>query len=225
MGLVTLQQLPVLALRLSRPQVGAWVATAEVDYQDSQETFEGLLELRDEAVTYKGTLQTGGTISGVARVDLIGGRGGLMTETRVQHFRDVTVRTLLDSLLRGVGETLDPTSTRAVVDKRVAFWTFAGERASVALSTLADHLEASWRVLPNGNVWFGVDAFPAAGEALLRTLLPLDRDDAAGNLLLAAETLELGPGVTVAGHRVGRVEHTFSRTESHRATFWTADAS
>lgn len=222
MSLVTLQSLPVLGLLLTCPVVGAWQAIAEADYQDSRELFEGLLELKDEKVTYRGTALSAGIVSGVARIELVGGRGGLVRALpTAQHFRDVTVKTLVQALLGAVGEQLDATSTRDVLERRVAFWSFATERASVALSTLADRLGVRWRVLPNGNVWFGTDTFPELDDAVVATLLELDRDDAAGNVLLAAESLELGPGVTLAGRRVGRVEHTFGRSESQRATFWT----
>jgi hypothetical protein len=222
MGLTTLQGLPVLSLLLTRPIMTGWAASLEVDYQDSQELFEGLLELKDERIAYKGTALHIGIVSGVARIALAGGRGGLIKELpAAQHFRDVTVRTLVQALLGAAGETLDATSTREVLDRRVAFWSFAKERASLALSTLADRLSVRWRVLPNGNVWFGTDAYPEIDDAIDATLLELDRDDAAGNVLLATETLELGPGVTLSGRRVGRVEHTFGRSESQRATFWT----
>jgi hypothetical protein len=222
MSLVTLQGLPVLGLLLTRPVVGGWQTIAEVDYQDSQELFDGLLELKDEKVTYRGTALNSGVVSGVARLEITGGRGGLVQALpTAQHFRDVTVKTLVQALLSAVGEQLDATSTRDVLDRRVPFWSFATERASVALSTLADRLGVRWRVLPNGNVWFGTDTYPELDDAVAATLLELDRDDAAGNLLLATETLELGPGVTHAGRRVGRVEHTFGRSESQRATFWT----
>jgi hypothetical protein len=221
MSLVTLQGLPVLGLRLTRPVMGAWAATVEADYQNSEELFEGVLELKDSKITYRGTSLSAGIVGGVARLDLVGGTGGTIKNAPVQHFHDVTVRTLVDALLRGVGETLDSTSTRAVLQQRLRAWSFVDERASIALSTLADRLGCTWRVLPNGNVWFGLDTFPAVDEDLAKTLLELDRDDAAGNVLLAPESLELGPGVTLAGRHVGRVEHTFDRKESLRTTFWT----
>lgn len=220
MSLVTLQQLPVLGARLTRPVMGAWVANLEVDYQDATELFDGLLELKDEKVTYKGTALSAGIVSGVARLNVIGGRGGLVEDTTVQHFRDVTVRTLVQALLSTVGEALDVSSTRAPLERRLPAWSFAAERSSVALSTLADKVGATWRVLPNGNVWFGTDTFAAASDELVASLLELDRDDAAGYVLLGSESLELGPGVTLRGRSVGRVEHTFSRNDSLRTTFW-----
>jgi hypothetical protein len=223
MSLVTLQDLPVLGLRLNRPVTGTWVARAEVDYQETSEPFTGLVRLADESVTYFGTVRNWGLVSGVARVLLAGGRGGLVKTTTVQHFRDVAVRTLVEGLLATVGERLDATSTRAVLERRLPFWSFTVERASEALSTLADKVGASWRVLPNGNVWFGTDRFLTADEDVAAVALELDQDGAGGTVLLANESLQLGPGVTLAGSRVGRVEHSFSREESLHTTFWIAD--
>lgn len=219
--LVTLQQLPVLAACLSRPAMGAWAAQLEVDYQNSEETFAGLLELKDAKVTYKGTALRHGIVSGVARLDLVGGRGGIVKPVPARHFGETTCRTVLGALLGAAGETLDPSSSRATLDRQLPSWSYGADVAKDALNLLAAKLEASWRVLPNGNVWFGVDTFPAVGEDLAATLLELDRDDAAGNVVLAPESLELGPGVTLASRRVGRVEHSFGRQDSLRTTFWT----
>lgn len=225
MGLTTLQGLPVLSLLLTRPLVGNTVATVEVDYQSSDELFDGLLELKDQAVTYKVTSEHSGIISGVARVNLVGGNGGLLEDVPPRHFREVTVRTLIESLLDLAGEKLDPSSTASVMSRVLPFWSWGGDpqtnRASKHLTSLTDKLECHWRVLPNGKVWVGTESWNPVSEELADASLELNRDDADGNVLLGTETLELGPGVTLAGRHVGRVEHFFDRQSSLRTTFWT----
>jgi hypothetical protein len=220
--LTTLQGLSVLELRLTRPLVGLWVATLEVDHQDAEELYSGPLELKDERITYQGTKVQGGVISGVARLDVVGGTGGLLKPVPPRHFREVTVKALVESLLSLAGEQLDATSTATVLSRTLPFWSWGGdglnERASRHLTSITDKLGVSWRVLPNGKVWVGIDAWNPADEDI--NAIELDRDDADGNVLLATESLELGPGVSLAGRHVGRTEHTFGRQESLRTTFW-----
>ncbi len=220
--LTTLQGLPVLELRLTRPLLGLWVVTAEVDHQDADELYVDTLELKDERSTYRGTAVRSGVISGIARLDMVGGTGGLLKPIPPRHFREVTVKTLVESLLELAGEELDASSTAKVLARTLPFWSWGGdplnERASRHLTSITDKLGVNWRVLPNGKVWVGIDAWNPAGDDL--AALELDRDDADGNVLLATETLELGPGVSLAGRHVGRTEHTFGRTESLRTTFW-----
>lgn len=222
MGLTTLQGLPVLELQLTRPMVGNFVVTAEADYQSSDEDFKGLLELKDEAVTYNVTAVHSGVISGVARVELVGGNGGLLQDVPPRHFREATVKTVIESLLELAGEQLDDTSTATMMARKLPFWSWGGDpfnnRAGVHLTGITDKLGANWRMLPNGKVWVGTEAWTPASEELVA--LELDRNDADGHVLVATETLELGPGVTLAGRRVGRVEHSFDRKDSLRTTFW-----
>jgi hypothetical protein len=215
MALVRLAGAPVLALRLTLPTEGAWFAAVELD---AEEAPRGVVELEDAAITYRGAVLRSGVVSGVCRAELVGGTGGLVRDVPARSFRDVTARVLFEDLLSSVGEALDPSSTRPILASRLPFWSRAAERASRALSTLTGALEGRWRVLPWGTVWIGTESWSEASESLVA--LELDRDDAASSVLLATETLELRPGVTLDGRRVGRVEHAFGRDEPLRTTFW-----
>jgi hypothetical protein len=119
--------------------------------------------------------------------------------------------------LAGVGEALAGTSTRSLLDTLLSFWTRTQGRASLALWTVADELDGRWRVLPSGAVWFGAETWPAyRGEEPTE----LGRDPASATVLLSPDAIDLGPGVTLRGERIGRVEHLITRDEPLRTTAW-----
>lgn len=213
--LVTANGKHVLALRLTFPFAGAWVAGLEADTDDA---LTGAVELVDDDVHLFGTVVRSGALAGSCKAEIVGGKGGLMTDVPSRSYQGMSARVIVNDLLASVGERLDSTSTAAVLTTPLSYWTRAAGRAGTALTTLADALGARWRVLPSGTVWFGREAWRASPESL--EAVEMDRDDAAGTVLLAPDTIGLYPGVTFAGRHVGRVEHSFERDQPLRTTFW-----
>lgn len=218
MAIVTLGGAPVLSLCLVRPLQGDWTASLECA---AEEAPTGLVELADERIAYRAGVLRAGVVSSLCRAELVGAPG-MRRDIPARSYRDAAVRTIVSDILSAAGERLDAASTAATLSRRLPFWTRARGRASEALSVLTDAIGATWRVLPTGAVWVGTETWVAASEQVEDTTLELDRDDAAGTVLLAAETIELGPGVTLRGRRVGRVEHAFGRGEHLRTLFWDA---
>lgn len=213
----------VLGLRLRAPVVGAWTAELEVDAEDP---ITGSVTLAQDALSFKGTALRSGVVAGVCRLEMVGGAGGLWKENGVlaSSYQGATARTIVTDLLGAVGEQLDTTtSTAAVLNTPVAYWTRAAGKAGPALRLLTDMLGARWRVLPSGLVWVGTETWPAAPDDM--EALELDRDDGAGNVHLGPETLALMPGMVLEGRQVGRVEHLITRDEALRTTFWVDDGS
>lgn len=202
----------VLAMRLTLPLDGIWVATLQIS---ADEDMAGALRLENDGVVFTGTILRGFT--GQTMVDAVGGSGGLGRDVDARSYRGASARDIIADLLAAVGERLDGSSSRDVLATSLPFWTRARGRASLALSTLTDALGARWRVLPSGNIWVGTETWPAVASDY--EALELDRDSAAGTVLLAAETIALGPGVVLQGERVGRVEHVM-HGEALRTTFW-----
>jgi len=213
--MITANGQPVLAMRLTLPVQGIWVATLQVSTEDD---IEGTLTLeQDDSVRYTGAVLRGAAVNGVALVEAVGGTGGLGRDLAARSYQGASARAIIGDLLAGVGERLDGGATRSVLSTTFAYWTRAAGRASVALSSVVDALAARWRVLPSGAVWVGTETWPAVPSDY--DALELDRDPAAGSVLLAPEMFSLVPGVTLRGERVGRVEHV-QGTDELRTTFW-----
>lgn len=214
MGQVTLNAEAVFALRLTLPLRGRWTAELEVD---SEADITGAVTLSDsqpgEQVTFQGAVHRGGVLVNTWRGLIVGGTGGLSKDVTAKHYREIDARTVISELLAEVGEALATTSTATVLAKRLPFWTRLTGGAREALSAVCDAIGATWRVLPSGAVWIGVDTWPAAADQF-----QVDRDFPAGTVELAPDSINLLPGVTVDGLRVGRVEHCID--DHLRTTVW-----
>jgi hypothetical protein len=132
---------------------------------------------------------------------------------QAKSYRQIEARDVINELLTDVSESLAPSSAASVLATRLPFWTRMNEQASVALSAVCDAIGATWRVLPSGDVWVGMETWPEAPEPF-----QVDQDFAMGTVELAPDSISLTPGVTVLGLRVGRVEHCID--EQLRTTFW-----
>lgn len=216
--MITVNGLPVLELRLTLPLVGAWVAELEVDTSEVDDPPTGQVAIADDGGIYNATVVRSGILAHSARLDVVGGKGGLSQDVAARSFRDASARDVAADILAQVGEELDPSSTPAVLSIKLPYWTVTAGRAGAALSALCDALSARWRVLPSGGVWIGVESWPAAE----RDALELDRDDAAGAVFTAPDDLAvLAPGSLLSGRNVGRVEYLVTREQPLRATYWT----
>lgn len=214
--MLTVNGAQVVSMRLTLPVSGVWVATFELD---SDEVVSGALTLSqsDVATTWAGYAVRSGVVGGSCFVDAIGGAGGLAEDVAARSYREVTAKTVVSEALAAVGEALASTSTRSTLATALPFWTRTAGRASLAISAVADSVGARWRVLPSGQVWFGEETWKAyAGEEPAE----LDRDPAASTVILATEAIDLAPGVTLRGERIGRVEHSVSRSEPLRTVAW-----
>lgn len=215
MAILRLAGHAVLSLRMGIPASGNWTATIDVD---TDRKLAGAVVLEDEGITYRGAVVTADVYAFQARADIVGGAGGLRRAVPVQHYVGVAARTVVAELLAAAGERLDPSSTASLLATQLAYWTRAGDSAAEALQVLCDELGARWRVLPNGAVWVGRDAWPRAAKSL--EPVELDRDSAARTILLAPDAIVLRPGVTLRGDRIGRVEHEIPADGPLRTTAW-----
>lgn len=214
----TINGLDVTSLRLTRPAQGIWVLSAEVASEDE---VTGALTLEQDSVTMSGTIVRSGVVAGTCRIEAVGGKGGLRSEVPARSYQGVTSKAVLSDLIAAVGEQLDASSSRAALSVTLPYWTRAMGTASSALATLVDALGARWRVLPSGLVWVGSESWPKVADSF--DFIEVDRDPGAGNVLIAPESIALGPGVTLGSDRVGRVEHVLSLEAPLRTTYWISE--
>lgn len=219
--MLTANGLPVTALRLSKPPQGVWVASLEVT---SDERVLGAVELKQDglATAFLGTARfSGEPVAGSCRIEVVGGTGGFATKTvEAKSYAGISARSIISDLLAALGESLSPTSAKAVLNATLPYWTRAAGKAGegkAILSTLTAALGAIWRVLPDGSVWVGTETWPTLEDF---EAVEMNRDEAASAVVLAPETIGLLPGVTYTGRKVGRVEDSFGRTAPLRTTFW-----
>lgn len=218
MSLLTCNGQPVVGGILSFPPVGNWFASLEVA---STEAISGAVRIADSAVTLSGTTIRSGYAYGLARVDVVGGKGGLRRDVPARHFSSTTARVVAADTIAAAGEALDGKSSGALLGSRLPFWSRYKGSASEALSTLAASLGGVWRVMDSGAVWFGTEAWPKAPESMDGT--ELDRDGAAGTVTIAPDTIALRPGFALSGTRVGRVEHYLEPDGPLRTVFWVSE--
>lgn len=206
--------LPLLSAELTRPRVGAWRADVDADGED---VIESPVTVNLQGREFVGTVVRSGFMGGRTSARIVGGRGGLSRQLPAKNYSSGVVKALgvLADILRGAGETLAATADATLLSRQLKGWQREEGPVNHALVTLLDAIQASWRILPDGSIWVGVDSYATVDpEHEL-----LDEDWSAGVLTLAVESPDLEPGTTFRGHRIEQVVHRLSRnalrTEAH----------
>jgi len=191
MALLSIDNRPALAAAVRLPARGVWTATLDLD---ATEAPSGRVSIAcDGAAPLVGTVLRGAVGGSVARVLVVGGAGGLRGELAALALQQGTLGDVLAATLREAGETLSATSA-TLADRATARWHRAAGPAARAVASLAATAGMTWRVLRDGTVWLGVDAFDDA-PAGDRTVVA--RDPALGLWSWGADALDVVPGELV----------------------------
>jgi hypothetical protein len=219
MALVTAGGVPAFKGTLLFPRVGVWSADLDLD---TREAVAGTITIVSaDGASFQGTARGGDPAYGHTRARIVGGAGGLSKQAQPKHYVLPTMRTVLTDLARSAGETLSPTIAPALLSARLSAWTVIAMTVGEALGALvawALPAGSSWRVLPDGTLWLGQEAWP---EAAVKSWRELDRRPRERLLELALEAPSLMPGTVLAGDRIDYVEARFS-SAGVRATAWLA---
>lgn len=118
-------------------------------------------------LTFLGSvLRSGTSRDGVCEVVVAGGAGGLWKALpALMHDGNPPVSLVLtgpQGILTATGETLSATSTASVLQQSLAQWPRRAGEAGYLLDDVVREVGAAWRVLPDGEVWVGVDEFEQA---------------------------------------------------------------
>lgn len=202
-------------IRMSR----AGAATADVTAEASSVP-SGPVEFRLGAGrVLKMTVSRGAVFGGMLRVQLVAGANGLRTVLEPRHFTTPSVRVVLSEILRQAGETLSPSADASLLGTVLEHWTIRRMQAAAAIGYLFDRLPANttWRILDDGTLWLGAEAWPASGITGFTEIARQPEDDV---ITYALETPYLQPGTTLDGHKVDACQIIATAT-SIRATVWT----
>jgi hypothetical protein len=216
MALLTLAGSRVLRATVTQPLTGAWHVEAAVD---AQTVPTGAVSLVTEGLSLTGRAYRSRVYQDTLHVWLVGGAGGLRTQLGARGYRAPTVRVLLSDLMRETGETLSTTVAASLLARSLPSWSRVSGSASRALSTLAEALGVSWRVLDDGSIWLGVETWPTSS---LLTYQLINDDVLRDRLIVASESPLLRPGTTFAGRRVANVVHTFEPSRVRSEAWLTA---
>jgi hypothetical protein len=202
-ALVTLQGLPVVDLRLFLWRTGVWSADVSVDSEDE---LRGRVKLEGGgAFSLSGTVKRGGPQAGAGVYRVVGGAGGLGKDAEARAYNQTSANIVLQDLLRGAGEELSASSDPTVLSIVLDAWSTARRPTGGMVSMLVDRLNASWRVLPDGRVWVGREAWSPASpsDALVVQVDP--RLDSVRAIFSHEEPL-VTPGSTWLGRKVSHLE-------------------
>jgi hypothetical protein len=220
---VQVNGLPVLEARLTLPRTGAWSAELVIDVLTAQQLGNGgpaAITIADDNATdplsFSGTILRSDAYAEGVSLRVQGGKRGLNKTTSPRFYSSVQAGQPLTDILGDGGESASSTSNATAVP--LPFWTLIEQRVSQALSLLATSAgdEVVWRVLPDGTIFFGTDAFQATAltEFELIDYRPLD-----GFQVLASELPDLYPGESFNGFNVDVVEHVVN-AKGNRARVW-----
>jgi hypothetical protein len=190
---------------LALPQIGVWHADFDLD---TSEVPAGAVEIvAGEDVTFKGTVTSGGLYRGNARVRIGGGADGLRTTAKPRAYVRPTVRTVLSDLAAAAGEVISDTVAPGILARSLPYWTVLGLSVGqqvAALVQLGAPAGTSWRFLPDGTLWLGVETW---AESRVMDYRELDRSTKDARLELGLDAPVLLPGTRLGEDRIGYVEH------------------
>ena len=163
--LLSVNGFPCVRGRIVLPLTGAWVADVVADPDNDIGTFPNPgtpVTMSYGQQSFQGVVRRASAPFGTTFARLIGGAGGLPSTVPAMGYMNTTVQQVLTDLLNFCGETLAPNSDPTITNQNLPSWTRIAGYAWKALANLMGPLDpkGTWRVLPNGQVWVGVDKFP-----------------------------------------------------------------
>lgn len=229
MALVTVAGSDVLEGRIHMPIRGAWWAEFKLDASTAP-TGAATITAALGGITLSGTVIRAGVFLGEVHIKLVGGANGLATIVGPLSYQSGQLGDPLAAIISKAGETLSSTTTSSIKSVSLPAWTMTATHAGQALDELCSAASqilgqsVSWRILPDGTVFVGVEAFPSA--TLPTGVDILDQFPAGGRVVLSVPTPTLVPGVnlTDVGANVLGVDH-WIQPDQVRTWAWTSFAS
>jgi len=193
---------------LHLPRLGVWHADFTLIAPGSSvanTVLSGKVTLTLGGVAYQGSFGPNGpTQRDTIRARINGGAGGLGTVLPAKGYRATTLKIVIGDILNGAGETLSPTSDPAVLATNVPFWARFQGPAGLSLQSALQITGATWRLLPDGSLWFGTESYVAAAQA---DFVPIRFEAEQGRYIFGSYSPTLLPGTTFRGQKVSAIVH------------------
>ena len=195
---------PITEATITLPRVGVWRADVTTTAAVVPPPGPAVLNLGGQSMV--GAFQRVGLgLDGNLTARVVGGAGGLAVTVQPKSYRGVPLRIPLTDVLLTGKERLSPTADPAVTGWTLTAWSTPRTSASGALTALLQAVSgATWRVLLDGTIWVGFEAW---APAIVPDAVVTDSEPDQGRLTIASINPAVLPGQTYAGQRVGRVEH------------------
>lgn len=225
--MMTLSKAPVTTAHLVIPARGPWTAEVTLDSNESPPSAITLAE--DGGVSLAGVVARGGLNPALLRWEgiLVGGAGGL-GKSVIGAYNNPQVGDVLDAICEQAGETVSSDVSATLRAAALDAWTLGRCSARAALDVLSGAAAVAlgepvtWRTMPDGSIWMGVETWPSQAFAALDDIV--DPSPLLARTIIASQVAALLPGVDLEG--VGRVtcaEHWVS-AQGVRTWAWTRSA-
>ncbi len=205
---------PVVEARISLPRIGVWSADLVIDMRDP--IGQRVSITLDGGLTLQGTAVRSGVVDDVARVRVLGGAGKMNKVLPPKAYVNTPLRLSLSDIAREAGETLSSSISPALLGTLLPHWTRFESKASNSLRELIDGVAESWRILPDGKLWIGAEAWP---DSKVRNFSMISNDPILDRVIVSMDTPSLLPGERFRAKSVSYVEHTFA-SDKLRTQVW-----
>lgn len=211
MALVTCAGTDALRLRVHMPQRRAWWAWVDLDTATAP---SGQVTIAcDGGISLTGTVkQPSGVFLDSTRARVVGGAGGLEGMTSPAAYENAQLRDPLNAILGAAGETLSSSVSTSITSVLLSKWTITATYVAHAIDELCYAASAAlgqtilWRVLNDGTVWLGAEAWTT--QKMPDGADVLEQYPAEGRYVIGATTPFLLPGVNLDGvGNVAGVDH------------------
>jgi hypothetical protein len=144
------------------PRMGIWHADLVIDAPGIGTQAGQVTITLCGSLNFVGTFASNGTTQrGTLRAHINGGGGGFSRVLPPKGYRLTTFGGVLNDILSTAGETASSTIDPGILGIQLPFWARMQQTAGLALASLLQVTGSSWRMLPNGQLWLGVETYPA----------------------------------------------------------------
>lgn len=201
---------PVVRATISMPRQGSWIAQVEVA---SATAITGRCVIDVGGTLFNGSIRRGGAWQGTCRYSVAGGANAMQNVLPSRFYSNVPASIPVRDILTEISQPISSTADNLTMF--LPRWLRMEDRAVTQLQMLLDQAGATWRILGDGSLWYGIDAWPELSAAAT----VLDEDPTTGVMDVATDTPIMRPGVTWQGRRVSYVVHRLAPS-SARTELW-----